>query len=534
MITKKLSILSLAFGLMLAPLPFLLRTDNVLYAVFEQNSQTLLFVIALAMGALVAAVSIFRTSHHITQRFLVLVAGLLVAAGLALVPAVEAGYFLAVVITPVSGCILGVALVFLLYRLGVLLSACSPWSIVLPLCSAFLCVSVVWFALKHLQTSLFVCLSLGALCFMGAVLFYFAEKRLPSLTLTRVVPASYADAEMRKNVIADGLLGSQKSKGVVNERGAGAASGATQVSVRNTARVNDEVSKEHRASGAGAGAGAGASLSGTARNRRALAYYWAGFYGIAFNFFTLGLTFWPQNAGLPENTGALSKPLAYLIIGLSIVAINKITPFVSQREANTFYHAALPIGAAIVLASPFLDSLLPTGAFFVISCISYIGIALLNVLGFAASLWAQQLTQRKYADVFLLLVGLCVGAFLAGLAVFYCFGQQAQIISLCVLALFLALMVVTAMKNGYNEQTQGEQPQESALLSSAKRVVEEFGLSPREAEILEYLAKGRGAKYVGEKLFISSETVRTHAKRIYEKTGVHTKEELLDLLERYQ
>lgn len=42
---------------------------------------------------------------------------------------------------------------------------------------------------------------------------------------------------------------------------------------------------------------------------------------------------------------------------------------------------------------------------------------------------------------------------------------------------------------------------------------------------------GVAAPYVGEKLCISPETVRTHTKRIYDKCGVHTKEELLDLIE---
>ena len=35
--------------------------------------------------------------------------------------------------------------------------------------------------------------------------------------------------------------------------------------------------------------------------------------------------------------------------------------------------------------------------------------------------------------------------------------------------------------------------------------------------------------YIAEKLFISSNTVKTHIRRIYEKTGVHSRDQLIDL-----
>ncbi len=55
------------------------------------------------------------------------------------------------------------------------------------------------------------------------------------------------------------------------------------------------------------------------------------------------------------------------------------------------------------------------------------------------------------------------------------------------------------------------------------------GLTPREAEVAALLIEGRSLPVIQEKLSISEGTVRTHAKHIYEKTGVHTKQELIDL-----
>jgi DNA-binding NarL/FixJ family response regulator len=47
-------------------------------------------------------------------------------------------------------------------------------------------------------------------------------------------------------------------------------------------------------------------------------------------------------------------------------------------------------------------------------------------------------------------------------------------------------------------------------------------LSKREVEILEYITKGYSYKMIGEHLFIATETVRTHIKRIYKKLQVNS------------
>ena len=60
----------------------------------------------------------------------------------------------------------------------------------------------------------------------------------------------------------------------------------------------------------------------------------------------------------------------------------------------------------------------------------------------------------------------------------------------------------------------------------------EGGLSAREREIFLLLAKGRNAEYVANTFVISRYTAKTHINNIYRKLGIHTREELLDLVER--
>ena len=58
------------------------------------------------------------------------------------------------------------------------------------------------------------------------------------------------------------------------------------------------------------------------------------------------------------------------------------------------------------------------------------------------------------------------------------------------------------------------------------------GLTPRETEVLALLAQGRSIPYIRDELIISRETAATHAKHIYAKLGVHSRQELIDLARR--
>lgn len=55
-------------------------------------------------------------------------------------------------------------------------------------------------------------------------------------------------------------------------------------------------------------------------------------------------------------------------------------------------------------------------------------------------------------------------------------------------------------------------------------------LTPRETEVFELLAHGRSIPYVRDALFISRDTAATHAKHIYSKLDVHSRQELIDLV----
>lgn len=67
--------------------------------------------------------------------------------------------------------------------------------------------------------------------------------------------------------------------------------------------------------------------------------------------------------------------------------------------------------------------------------------------------------------------------------------------------------------------------------AACEAIAERFGLTPREAEVMRLVMRGRSGAYVQENLFISKSTFQTHMRNLYKKLDVHTNQELLDLLE---
>ncbi|WP_326423888.1 helix-turn-helix transcriptional regulator [Adlercreutzia wanghongyangiae] len=61
--------------------------------------------------------------------------------------------------------------------------------------------------------------------------------------------------------------------------------------------------------------------------------------------------------------------------------------------------------------------------------------------------------------------------------------------------------------------------------------VERFGLTPREGDVLQLLLRGRSRDRIEKELVLSKSTVKTHVRHIYEKVGVKSQQELIDIAE---
>ncbi len=74
---------------------------------------------------------------------------------------------------------------------------------------------------------------------------------------------------------------------------------------------------------------------------------------------------------------------------------------------------------------------------------------------------------------------------------------------------------------------------QATMQHNAEEMGAQFMLSDREIEVLSLYALGYTQKKVSEELFISPDTVHAHIKRIYSKTGLHSRQDILDYLQDY-
>ena len=63
-------------------------------------------------------------------------------------------------------------------------------------------------------------------------------------------------------------------------------------------------------------------------------------------------------------------------------------------------------------------------------------------------------------------------------------------------------------------------------------IAKKYALSEREGEVLDLLARGNTRMSIAEKLIISENTVRVHVKNIYAKLHIHSKQQLIDMVDK--
>ncbi|HIY83829.1 LuxR C-terminal-related transcriptional regulator [Rubneribacter sp.] len=108
-----------------------------------------------------------------------------------------------------------------------------------------------------------------------------------------------------------------------------------------------------------------------------------------------------------------------------------------------------------------------------------------------------------------------------------------------VLFLFVAMNFTVLKPFGFQATIDGVRatepvaplPTSAGLREKSAAVAARCRLTPRETELLELLAHGRNGPFIQEKLVLSRNTVKTHVANIYAKLGVHSQQELIDLVE---
>lgn len=143
-------------------------------------------------------------------------------------------------------------------------------------------------------------------------------------------------------------------------------------------------------------------------------------------------------------------------------------------------------------------------------------------------------------------IGFFIGALISYLTFYHAFLSP---LPLSFVVCLLAVIIVTAFVIYDGTNTENETQLLDVMLGNPSELVidppknaapfrercdaliERFQLSSREAEVFRYLAKGRNADYIQQKLFISANTVKTHISHIYKKMGINNQQWLIDLVD---
>ncbi len=81
-----------------------------------------------------------------------------------------------------------------------------------------------------------------------------------------------------------------------------------------------------------------------------------------------------------------------------------------------------------------------------------------------------------------------------------------------------------------NPSEEGRSPEEGTVDAVCQAIIAEQGFSERKAEVFSLLAHGYDIPTIAKKLFLSENTVRTHTKKIYAALDVHSKQEIIELV----
>lgn len=106
--------------------------------------------------------------------------------------------------------------------------------------------------------------------------------------------------------------------------------------------------------------------------------------------------------------------------------------------------------------------------------------------------------------------------------------------------LMLAALIMTSGKNlrlGWGAVRPGADDAMPAgvhrsTLAACQLLASECGLSPRETDVMVQTVRGFSRRAVAQELCLSEETVKTHLGRVYQKTQVHARQELIELVAR--
>lgn len=268
--------------------------------------------------------------------------------------------------------------------------------------------------------------------------------------------------------------------------------------------------------------------------------------------FAIGLSFGLLKVGVYGSGGVLSNSSAVILGSAGIASSFIIAVAISYKLPSTGMRVVLifvswcAVFAGIVL-SLMNESMLKVAA---IDFLLTFGISTFDFCLMTAAIDYDNSGKRDLLENMLLnrvanYSGVTLGMFAALVLVsFFATGTSSGLEIRMVFALVAVFMVAVGLFSSVSalaifvprsaslkEGALKSDPEVVSFVDAVDFLSEEAGLTRREREVFERLARGRNVSHISEELVISRQTTKTHVSRIYRKIGVHSHQELLTLVD---
>ena len=236
---------------------------------------------------------------------------------------------------------------------------------------------------------------------------------------------------------------------------------------------------------------------------------------------------------LPFLGDGVAVQLVHGAVAAALFAVMRLAP----RRASLAYRAGLLLIVAGFLLMPFLHG---GGAFWVAGAVIIAGYVAFDVLvwvivaqssflGRADAFVSVCVMRIAVNGTFCSLGGIC-GAVVSRAGMSMPFPCADAVLAGYLVTVAVMLVLGSRDTWGLFEQPDAGRVRVLSVSEQMQRLADAWGLTGRECEVFELLATGRTQPWVAAHLGISENTVDSHVRRIYAKSGVNSRQELLDLV----
>lgn len=249
----------------------------------------------------------------------------------------------------------------------------------------------------------------------------------------------------------------------------------------------------------------------------------------------------------------LSRVSASVVVALLLLLI---TTFPRQanlekrsvRAASVLFFLSILLLVGLLVASLFPDEkqVFDIGAGLIAAAASCTSVFLYSFVVITMGQKTNPIRYLTFAFTLPVLANVLIGVFAipileaaAGMDSSRFWGMPSLVSGLFLAIIFIALLGILLIKSiryALIPKTDNRDPEFLLSVTEPREPLqptghlETFGLSQRELELVELLLHGHTFKKAAELMRLSEGTVQTYAKKIYRKTGVHSKQELIDLI----